>query len=167
MTIVTINQQPLVAVTEAPTYVQVSSDQPALVVEQQTVQLVAVAAQGPEGIPGSAVPVNRVAGETLSGHRAVRLTNGVAYYASADDLDHIGQTVGITTAAALVGETASIQTGNEMTYSGWTWADGPIWLGLNGQLTQTPPSSGVLQQVATATSSTTLLIDIQEPITRA
>jgi hypothetical protein len=101
------------------------------------------------------------AGEALSALRAVTSdANGDAVYASNDTLAN-AQVIGITETAASSGAAVAIRTSGLMTDSNWSWTKGTIYLGTNGQLTQTAPSGGAfVVHVARALTATTIQIDI-------
>ena len=125
----------------------------------------AVGPQGPAGTNANTT-ITAVAGEDLSGHRAVVLVSNIAYYADSTDVSHALKVSGITTGAALTSATATIQVNGELTEPSWSWSDGPIFIGINGQLTQTVPSSGFILEVAKAITSTKILINIKRPLMR-
>lgn len=101
------------------------------------------------------------AGEALSALRAVTSdSNGDAVYASNDTLAN-AQVIGITETAASSGAAVAIRTSGLMTDANWNWTKGTIYLGTNGQLTQTDPSGGaIIVHVAKALTATTIQIDI-------
>ena len=101
------------------------------------------------------------AGEALSALRAVTSdANGDAVYASNDTLAN-AQVIGITETAASSGASVAIRTSGLMTDPNWNWTKGTIYLGTNGQLTQTAPSGGAfVVHVARALTATTIQIDI-------
>jgi hypothetical protein len=101
------------------------------------------------------------AGAALSALRAVTSdANGDAVYASNDTLAN-AQVIGITETAASSGAAVAIRTSGLMTDSNWNWTKGTIYLGTNGQLTQTAPSGGsFVVHVARALTATTIQIDI-------
>jgi hypothetical protein len=101
------------------------------------------------------------AGAALSALRAVTSdANGDAVYASNDTLAN-AQVIGITETAASSGAAVAIRTSGLMTDSNWNWTKGTIYLGTNGQLTQTAPSGGAfVVHVARALTATTIQIDI-------
>jgi hypothetical protein len=101
------------------------------------------------------------AGEALSALRAVTSdSNGDAVYASNDTLAN-AQVIGITETAASSGAAVAIRTSGLMTDPSWSWSKGTIYLGTNGQLTQTAPSGGAfVVHVARALTATTIQIDI-------
>jgi hypothetical protein len=99
------------------------------------------------------------AGETLGGNRAVKIhSDSLAYYVSADVPTDIGKACGITTGAATVGNSAIIQRFGLMTEPSWTWVPGPVYVGVNGALTQTPPVSGFIQPCGEAITATSIFI---------
>lgn len=102
---------------------------------------------------------------SLSGHRVVASVSGSLIYASRTNLDCVNNVVGILKDAVSAGGTASIQFRGYMDEPSWTWQlDRPVFVGLDGYLTQTPPSVGFSQQIATVISATRVLINIQDPI---
>lgn len=117
---------------------------------------------GPRGLKGAsgASIVSLIAGENLGGNRVVI---NQSTYADNTNLDHIGKVIGITTGAANAGDYVSVQTGNELEgFFGLSL--GPVYLSTNGTITQTPPTVGFIQQLGTATSSTSMIINISTPI---
>ena len=101
------------------------------------------------------------AGAALSALRAVTSdSNGDAVYASNDTLAN-AQVIGITETAASSGAAVAIRTSGLMSDANWAWTKGTIYLGTNGQLTQTAPSGGAfVVHVARALTATTIQIDI-------
>lgn len=120
-----------------------------------------------EAIESASQLVASVAGEDLSGHRMVRIESGSAWYASNADQSHAGKVAGITTGAAVATDPVSVQTQGLMTEPSWSWTPGPVYLGADGALTQTPPTSGFLLIVGRAIDTTKLLIGIQTPVLRS
>lgn len=106
--------------------------------------------------------VECVAGEALSGHRAIAVVSGEAVYADKDTAGHRGLVRGVTTGAVSEGGTARIQVYGPLVEPSWTWTPGgPIYVGTSGALTQTVPTSGWLQQIAVADTATQIFIDPQ------
>ena len=104
------------------------------------------------------------AGDTLSGHRAVYSDGVVVRYASADNLSSAERCVGITTQSAVTGSTVLVRRSGLLVEPTWSWAPGPVFLGLTGALTQVPPTSGVSLQVGVALDATTLDVRVDTPI---
>jgi hypothetical protein len=109
--------------------------------------------------------VSLTTGAFLSALRAVTSdANGDAVYASNDTLAN-AQVIGITETAASSGASVAIRTSGLMTDPSWSWSKGTIYLGTNGQLTQTAPSGGAfVVHVARALTATTIQIDIDSLI---
>ncbi len=120
--------------------------------------------EGPEGPAGTPEQVTLVAGEALGGQRAVISSSGQLFYADKDNPAHLGRVVGITIGAASALDTVPIQLFGELSgFSGLT-PDAPIYLSNNGVLTQTVPTTGFLQKVGVAITSTVAVIKFNPPI---
>lgn len=138
--------------------------------ESITVEIIEVALQGPRGIQGIPGPaggstIQLVAGENISGHRAIRSHLGLAYYCDSFALTHAGTAIGVSTGAALLGELVTIQTLGNLAEPSWSWNEGAIYVGPSGTLIQT--ISGVfVQQIGMATNSTEMNINPQLAVTR-
>jgi hypothetical protein len=114
---------------------------------------------------GSVVPVFIATANTiLSGHRCVVIDSGLAVYADKGTPSHATRVAGITRGAIASGASGEIQYGGEMSDPSFAFTPGAIYLGSNGLLTQTPPTSGFILEVAKALTSTRILINIQSPI---
>ena len=143
--------------------------------EEAPTQVVVVNVQGPQGAAGPAGVEGgtftvRDADGALGGHRIVRSTglNSVGY-ASNDDSSHGDDTQGITLGAAIDGAAISVQRVGSVTFNGWAWTPGePIYLGTNGQPTQTEPTAeagaAFVQVLGHAEASDTLFLRIDPPI---
>jgi len=105
--------------------------------------------------------VSLTAGVSLSALRAVTSnSNGEAVYASNDTLAN-AQVIGITSNAASAGAGVTIKTSGILTDASWSWTKGTVYLGTNGQLTQTTPSGGAyIVHIGRALTATTLQIDV-------
>jgi len=76
--------------------------------------------------------------------------------------------VGVSTESYVTGETHTFVTSGYLTDDNWSWPDDPgtfIFVGVQGELTTTPPQSGSIQRIGYVVSDTTILIDIQPMIT--
>ena len=140
-----------------------------VVLDPQDQQVVFGGEQGPQGAQGIPGPVGGSAlqypaGAALSGHRMVVLEAGLAIYADKDTPAHAGKVLGMTTGAAALGELATIQTGGELTEPSWAWTlDQPIFVGVTGTLTQTPPATGFVLTVGFPITATKIFLAIGEP----
>lgn len=132
--------------------------------------VVAAGTQGPVGPRGQPGPAGgsafiRIAGEPISALRAVyELPSGAVHPLSADDAEHIDLLAGITVTSASAGQEVTIQRAGPLDASGLNLQPGRVWLGMNGQLTQTPPDSGNDTLLGYATAEQRLYIDISETI---
>lgn len=73
--------------------------------------------------------------------------------------------IGIASTSANAGNPVTVMTAGQITESGWAWSQGPIYCAATGgALTQTPPATGALVQVAIAISPTTIAVGIQPAI---
>ncbi len=121
---------------------------------------------GPQGSPGpqglASTNFSAVAGETLGGTRAVYVAaDGKAYYAD-PSASTAKLLLGVTTGAAALGASVTIQTEGVLTEASWSWsATGSVWLTTTGQLTQTVPATGFLVQVGVPVGPTKLRIEPQ------
>jgi hypothetical protein len=108
------------------------------------------------------IDLSAEAGSNLSALRVVRLdaTNKAVY--ADNDTDTNANAVGITTIASILGATASIRYAGVLEDSGWSWTQGPIYLGNSGTLTQTAPTGGlIVREVARAIAANKIIIDIE------
>jgi hypothetical protein len=125
--------------------------------------------QGPPGPAGDAITV-KVGPSPISGHSVVACNaQGELIAADATNPAHRGAVLGVVADAYSPGDDAVVQTGFVLEHAGWTWVpDGPVLVGLSGQLTQAPPAGALFAQViGQALSATRILIDINPPITLA
>ena len=124
--------------------------------------------RGVDGAPGVAggVVVQCTAGEALGGHRVVVLNAAAAaVYASNAVPEHLHKVLGMTTGAVILGAEVTVQTGGEMVEPTWAWTlDAPIFLGTNGLLTQTEPTTGFSLVVAFPVTATKIFIKLREPL---
>lgn len=124
-------------------------------------------AVGPPGHAGGTVeslPTNSV----ISTHKAVIIgAGGFVEYASADNISTASSVVGITIQSVNAGWPVNIKTAGDIDDSAWTWTAGlPIYLGLNGALTQDQNVGAVQLQLATAASTTKIIVGIKMPFIR-
>ena len=127
------------------------------------VRLISSGDQGPPGPPGGVV-IQRSAGHLISALRVVYEASGLVYVLDYRDAAHIDLLVGITMTAADGGAPIAIQRAGEISDSGWAWTPGRVYLGVAGQLTQTPPETGYSVLIGSAVSATRILLNLQDPI---
>ena len=127
-----------------------------------------LACAGPRGPAGVDGEFTLIAGESVDVGEVVKSVGGQLFLASNNEtLADAANVVGVVTTAAAIGFSADVTSSGEVSNPSWTLSDGLVYLGLNGQVTQTPPATGVFLKVGTAIDSTTLLVDIETPILRA
>ena len=144
------------------------SDPIVVVVEAGKTIVVNSIQQGPPGPPGSGA-ITLIAGQNLSGHCIICVNAaGQAVYADKDTPATLQQVLGLTTRAALTGNPVTIIPEGEITEPSWTLNPrAPVYLGNNGQLTQTLPTTGAILQVGLPLSATQMLVNIKMPISLA
>ncbi|PKM30241.1 MAG: hypothetical protein CVV07_07435 [Gammaproteobacteria bacterium HGW-Gammaproteobacteria-11] len=125
--------------------------------------------QGPPGVTGEPGPaggsaIQRVAGVAISALQVVYEASGAVYPLSYLDDENIEFLLGIALTAADQGNPLNIQRSGVVNDSAWSWTPGPVWLGANGALTQTPPSDGFDVAIGVAVSATRLNLNLQFPI---
>ena len=77
---------------------------------------------------------------------------------------YMNKVIGISNAAISSGNIGKVVTSGEVSYSGWNWTRGSQ-IFLNGtSLSTTAPSTGFSQMIGTAKDSTTIVIEISQPI---
>lgn len=124
-------------------------------------QALSVIASG--GGASSSLQATGIAAEALSGHRVVTpKPDGTLDYASNDNIAHVQAPLWVTTGAAAAGAQAIALMLGTIVEPTWAWTPGPVYLGANGVLTQTPPTAPgavFLASVGTATAATSLYVD--------
>lgn len=123
---------------------------------------------GPQGIQGLPGPVTAqyVCAQAISGHTAITLdANGKCIPASCAEASH-SFVAGITTGAAVQDAQTTALTGGTLEHLGWSFTAGsPVFLGLDGAITQTVLPQAVFAKVlGTAVSPTRIAIDFQPAI---
>lgn len=120
-------------------------------------------------VSGGIVPANidtvLEAAESISALRAIT-TDGSGKAVYATNATAPGSVViGISTTSGSTGANINIQTAGTLTDASWNWSKGLVWLGTNGTLTQTVPTSGAyIVPIAKAITATTIIIDVDTSI---
>lgn len=119
--------------------------------------------RGPQGIPGrDGVSTSAYqAGQNLSGHRVVKVSDNAALLCDASHIDDAGKAIGITTGAAMQGDMATIQCIGNLVESSWNWLEGPVYVGISGLLTQSVTGLAFIQQIGIAGSPRSIDINPQ------
>lgn len=114
--------------------------------------------------PGATATANQVVG----GQKVLIGTAGGVQHASGDQSGHFGKVVGISINAALAAAPVRYVASGPMTDPSFNFTEGPVYVGLNGNLTQAYPTIAggfvFAQQVATATTNNRIVIAIQPPV---
>ena len=108
-----------------------------------------------------------IAETNLNGLRVVASSDnfiGQAVYADHNDVSQSTKVLGITRGAVLAGNSVEVIDGGSINDPSWSWTDGPLFLGVNGLLTQTAPSVGFVLMVGKAVSATRISLNIDRPI---
>ena len=111
--------------------------------------------------------MRKICAENVGGHRMVTVNeNGEILHADSDLILDGKQTIGMTLQAALQGSECEIAiTGDEVIEPSWNWiTTSSIYLGDDGILTQTAPTSGFVLIVAVPLTSTSIRVRIEMPI---
>lgn len=151
-------------------------------------QVLTVGEQGPPGVGAAEIssdPNNRIsfgtdlklyvgsdpdlvfqrpAGTILSALRVVYESQGRVYLLSADDESHAELVLGLTLTSSDQGASVAVMRAGAVDDLTWSWTPGQVWLGEDGNLTQTPPAAGVDLSVGTAVSATRLILNLQQPL---
>lgn len=112
---------------------------------------------------GSVIPnvLRQLATRDIGGLRVL-----LADQSYADQIDDasFGKVIGISKGAVVTGEWLDIITSSELNgFTGLT-PNELIYLGSNGLITQTVPTSGYIQQLGVALTSTSILVNISLPV---
>ena len=141
------------------------------VVEAPELIVVTVGEQVPRGIDGAAgqdLSITKTASEAMSAYRAV-VSDGASgvLLANNTDLTHRNRVVGVTETAAALAAAVNVRRVGQLVFSSWNWVpNAPVFVGVGGVLTQTPPVSPAVfsQIVAVATSPTSIDIELRDPL---
>jgi len=106
------------------------------------------------------------AGQILSALKCVYASSPNTVQYANNNIDFTSASVfGITIVAAQLNESTQVQTYGVLRDSSFNWPSGAqLYLGTNGQITDTAPTSGFRTLVATSQGAGAIFINIQEPI---
>jgi hypothetical protein len=108
--------------------------------------------------------LDALAGAVLSGHRLVSYdATARMVYADSTTAENV---VGLSlNAAAVNGAVTVALSESEITHAGWSWTpQQPLFLGANGNLSQTAPASGFSVRVGEAITATRIFLRIEPAI---
>lgn len=100
------------------------------------------------------------AGENLSGHLAVSLIDGKLFVTNPNVEQSALGCIGITDSAFAMGDMATAVVDGEVTFNGWNFVSGILFVGTGGVLTSTAPQTGYLIPFARVLGPTKIQIDI-------
>ena len=109
--------------------------------------------------------LNVASGATISALKCCYCNSAGAAVLTSADTAHAGLFAGISQTAAAAGNLIVLLVSGIMEDSSWNWGLGPIYVGVDGSLTQTAPTTGFQQQIATPISATKITVNAQMPIT--
>lgn len=170
-----VENQDKVAVQErdCPLVITRDDDTQVVVSPAEVVQVVVAAGsqgvpgpQGPPGAPGGAGAqfLTRTAGVSISALRVVYDLGGEVFPLSYDDAGHVFAVLGVAVTSGQKGADISVQLEGTVTDSAWNWTYARVYLGLDGQLTQTPPPDGFSVLIGFAATPTSINLSISDPI---
>lgn len=133
--------------------------------------------RGPRGEQGMAGPagegdasfVTARAGEPILGFRVVYIDDEYCYYVDNNTVNHASRAIGITLNSAAQDDTVNIRCVGVMQDVSFNFVDGLIFIGANGQLTQsveTIESGLFIQSVGTTIATDSFLVSISNAIIR-
>lgn len=137
------------------------------------IDLLEVTEQGPAGPQGPIGPsggsaITAICGAALGGHRMVRYRafDALIDYASAAAPADFGNVLGMTIHAADEGDPVDVIRSGAIIEPSWSWIVGaPVYLGVSGALTQTPPTApSFCMIVGFPVTATMLFISGREPV---
>jgi hypothetical protein len=157
-----VETQTVLTVTETET-VELEIDGATAVVPVTELEVIEMAEQGPRGIQGIQGPAGGsltiVALTALSGHRAVTAFGG---YASQLDSTALG-VLGVITQSASAGDVVEVvQSGPIDWPAGNLTPNLPLFLGVDGMLTQEPPITGWLRVMGVALDADRVSIEVTQ-----
>lgn len=105
------------------------------------------------------------AAEIIHGHRAVRIVSGGVLHASSAVVAHAQGLAGVSMNAASVGDPVTVRIMGQLSEPSWAWIDGrAVYVGIDGALTQTPPTAGYIREVGLAISAKSMIVRVLTPI---
>ncbi len=128
--------------------------------------ILALAAQ--PGVPGPAAPGLLIGTQqTLAAHRVLMAAaDGSAITADPTTTPYVF--LGLSLAAATPGSSVGIFLAGLLSDPSWSWTPlAPLFAAPGGLLTQTPPTTGISHQIATALTPTSIFVNPQPLVTRA
>lgn len=124
--------------------------------------------RGPQGATGASgaggdASFNSIASGNIQSNMVVASDGaGKVYVPDLTNPGDVTRVVAIAATAANDGLAITCKTSGQLTEVAWNWQPGPIYCALSGgTLTQAPPATGAVLQVAVAISPTTIQVGIR------
>lgn len=135
----------------------------------KTVTITPTGIQGPQGPKGDAGDTDQIltmnAGEDITSFKVVRRgSSGLGYKADSATLGHSSSVIGIATQGVTTGGSFNFIARGILTDSSLSFVDGDIFVGADGVLTQTAPTSGFALRMGHAIGTTSMFVDIGLPM---
>ena len=110
--------------------------------------------------------LDRIAGETIQGHSVVVSgTDGLIYKVDNTDVSNYGRVLGITDKAYIVSSLMDVISSGVVSDPSFNFNPGsPLFFNSTGQITETPPTTGFLQNIGHAIDATHIIIELKTPI---
>lgn len=140
---------------------------------RDSVRIIQIAAQGPigpQGLPGSGEGTNNIIATTGSGgieaYQVVYIdSSNTVKAANALNPTHIGRVIGLTTEASDAGDDVNVCVIGEVINPDWNLTPGvSYFLSDGGNISTSIPVSGFYQRIGRALNTTTLILDLGEPV---
>lgn len=122
--------------------------------------------KGERGLPGGS-SIEIPAAEAVGGHRMVIRVGDTASYATNENLEHGMKVLGMTENSAAAGATLSVVRSGKISEPSWNWDIAkPVFLGVSGLLTQTPPQPPAAFSliIGFPISATEIFVSLREPL---
>lgn len=133
-----------------------------VIVRQPTTVITSIGLPGMQGQQGeSGGTIQLIAGINLGGNRVV---TGNSTYADNTELSTIGRAIGVTQGAAVAGDPVGVVLLGELDGFFGLTVNEPVYLSVSGTTTQTLPTSGYIQRIGVAISTTKILLNLSDPI---
>lgn len=116
---------------------------------------------------GGGASLRLITANNVFGHRAL-MFDQAGHVLHANPMLPRFAFAGVSTQAAVAGDSVAVSMSGVVVEPSWSWQpDEPLFVGLDGLLTQAPPTNGVAQQIAVAINDTSILVQPYSPITLA
>lgn len=137
------------------------------IVEQQTLKVIPAYSEA-VAIINAPIIEGQLSGEAVAPLSALKVvttdSEGRLVLASSANTSQSNKALGLTLQSFAQGDQAAALLAAIVVDAGWAWVEeSPIYLGTEGGLTQTEPPSGIVRQVASPISSTSLYFEPDAP----